>query len=175
MVSKIYCGIKEELPRGYSKRGSMLECAKKRNGIMYFGIKKVDDNIIAVARRPKVKEITSSKLLLEITSNRGRLYKMKKDYPYEKDPQKKKEIRAEFEKIRAKIEDLKIVYNQKLKEEEAKSKKKRVSELDFKLVAKDKKIAAEKEALKLSKKNSKSKTGSAKKGSKSKTGSAKKA
>ena len=55
MPVKIECGVKE--PKGNSRRGTMLECAAKKQ-IRYFGVKKIDKIILDKLIHKDIKKIT---------------------------------------------------------------------------------------------------------------------
>lgn len=103
-MSDAYCGIKS-VPEG-KKRGSMKECAE--NGkISYYGIKKIDMKLVEAASKKKSKsKYSKNDLIVKIGALNGKIKKITKDLPYEKE----KSVRTELEKELKKLEEELKVY-----------------------------------------------------------------
>lgn len=102
---KIYCGARDPIPKSYDRLGSMLECAKKRDGIKYWGVKKIDSKILKMINKEQQEDIIRE-LKLKQSGLIGKLSKLQKDFVREKDKDKKIKIKKEFEKAK---EELSII------------------------------------------------------------------
>lgn len=136
-MSKIFCDV-GEVPKN-KKRGSMKECAELGQ-IKYWGEKKADSKMISLVTDKKKKKKSLSdlnkeyvKLTTKLAGIVGKISRIKKDLPYEKDEKKakkmekdKKELEKEVDKIRDLLIPLKEKINkaQKAKDEEKKKSKK---------------------------------------------------
>lgn len=99
---EVYCGINE--PKSKQRRGSMRECAE-RGQIRYFGLKKIDDRAMKTygLRTEKGKQKHMDDTLKKLGSYRGKRYRLRADLPYEKDRNKKAEMKEEIKKLTVKI------------------------------------------------------------------------
>jgi hypothetical protein len=80
MPSKIVCGVKE--PKGKERRGTMLECAEKKQ-IRYYGLKKVDKVLIdklvnKTKEEKKEKKLSLSEAIGKMNGIKTRITKTEK-------------------------------------------------------------------------------------------------
>ena len=102
MSKKIYCSI-GAVPKG-QKLGSMQQCAEKKQ-IRYYGIKKIDQKLLeAIKKGSKAKE-SRDKLAIKMVGLRGKISKLNKQIPTEKDKKEKEKLKKEVEKIKADLEE----------------------------------------------------------------------
>lgn len=117
-MSKYYCGIKDKVPKG-KVRGSMKECAENGN-ICYYGIKKIDSKLVEARRSRKNRAPTENQLVKQWGTLAGKINKLKKNIPYEKDKKTKKEMKETLNKLTA---ELKVVAAQRNKIKDEREKK----------------------------------------------------
>lgn len=103
---KPYCGVADKIPKGF-KKGSMLECAEK-NQVRLYGLNKIDKRTLQKAKAEK--KPPKTKLLTQIGSLSGKMNKLKKDIPYEKDKKKKGQLQADLKKIQAEYKQVTELY-----------------------------------------------------------------
>ena len=106
-MSTIYCGV-GKIPKG-KKRGTMKECAELGQ-IRYYGIKKIDQKLIDNAKSSG-KKTSRTNLIAKRGSIKGKLYKLRKEAPYEKDEKKKKQMKKEYEKLSKELKQVKKQIN----------------------------------------------------------------
>lgn len=99
---KIYCGAKDPIPKSYDRLGSMLECAKKRDGIKYWGVKKIDSKILKIINKDQEKDIFTELKLKQVRII-GKLNKIHRDFDKEKDKEKKIQLKKEFDKAKSEL------------------------------------------------------------------------
>lgn len=112
-----YCGIEKKPPKGM-KLGSMSECAQKGQ-IRRFGLNKTDPLTIQAAKTPKVNK---NKLLSQIGSTKGKMNRLKKDIPYERNEDKQREMKQEFNKLNKQLKELVSTFNTSFQQNQTKSK-----------------------------------------------------
>lgn len=102
-----YCGMNKTIPKPKTqRRGNMKECAELGQ-IRYWGLHKVDEKTAFASRNRRSNEkATKTKLLNQFGSLRGKIQRLQKDLPREKDAKKRSEMR---ELIRKMQEEVKIV------------------------------------------------------------------
>ncbi len=100
--NKFYCGAKDPLPKSYGRLGSMIECAKKKDGIKYWGVKAVDSVILNIINGKK-EEIQLKKLELEHVGLMGTVSRLKKEFIKDISDKKKEKIRKEFDKVKKQL------------------------------------------------------------------------
>lgn len=107
MPRKVYCGM-DPLKEG-QKRGTLEECTKMKQ-VRYYGVKKIDPDKVKQFRVPKEKR---ELLLTKIGKVTGKLNRLKKNAPFEKDPVKKEKMKEdyrilvqEFNKLNEKLKEL---------------------------------------------------------------------
>lgn len=116
-MSKFYCGIKDKVPKG-KVRGSMKECAENGN-ICYYGIKKIDSKLVEARRSRKNRAPTENQLVKQWGTLAGKITKLKKNIPYEKDKKRKKEMKETLKKLTAELNVIAAQRN-KIKDEREK-------------------------------------------------------
>ena len=114
---KTYCGVQEKVPRGYFKRGSMTECARKKGGITYYGVVRVDDNVLKLARATKTPQVTSSKLYSKYAMLRGKIKRIDRDIPYEKKKENIDKLKAYKKELIEQSKEVMKQYKEKLEDE----------------------------------------------------------
>jgi hypothetical protein len=97
MPPKIYCGANEEPPKN-SEFGTMREC-KEKGQLRRYGRYKADKKILDYKAEKKQAQKSYIDNILAAAKIRGKKNQLKKNIPYEKDPEKKKEMQAEYEKL----------------------------------------------------------------------------
>jgi len=107
---KPYCGIKEPVPRGYSRAGPEY-CANTKQ-IRYYGTKKISEDLIKMATAPKTDIVTEQLKLRTIQERALRLIKeaqiVKIILSTQKDdPKAVKRARAKMEKFKIRRDKLK--------------------------------------------------------------------
>lgn len=121
-MPKIYCNI-GDIPKGH-KRGSMKECAEKKQ-IKYYGEKKVDRKIIiSILDKKKSKKNPQKELddiKVNLASMVGKIKNITRKIENEDDKKKKKQyekekviIEKEFEKTKEKLIGLKRSKQQRI-------------------------------------------------------------
>ena len=110
MPEKTYCGPKDPIPKGYKKRGSMTECASRRGGVMYYGVRQIDPTILKEGFKKVIKPPTSNQIFLKIAGATGAKNRLEDSVKYEKDPTKKAALQAELKENNTKLRNLKIEY-----------------------------------------------------------------
>jgi hypothetical protein len=113
MKTQVYCGPREDVPKGYKRRGSMMECSRRRGGVTYYGIKKLDSKLASIAQKPKKRELSAAQIFVKIAGLQGLISKIKGDYPYEKDADKKAEMKEKYNEAREKMKALKVQYRER--------------------------------------------------------------
>lgn len=99
-----YCGMNKTLPRPKTqKRGSMKECAELGQ-IRYYGLHKIDEKTAFASRNKRSNEkAAKTKLLNQFGSLNGKIMRIKKDMPREKDAKKKAEMKELLTKMVAEV------------------------------------------------------------------------
>lgn len=121
----LYYGPKRTVPDRYKRRAGMVEAATTNN-IKYYGIKKIDPVVEKMLENNKpLTGKTSRTLMVEIATLRGKLYKIRKDLPYERDALKKKLLKEEYSKL---LEEVNALVKKKKEREELENPKEREEE-----------------------------------------------
>lgn len=99
-----YCGMNKTLPKPKTqRRGSMKECAELGQ-IRYWGLHKADEKTAFASRNRRSNEkATKTKLLNQFGSLRGKIQRMQKDMPREKDAKKKAEMKETLAKMMTEV------------------------------------------------------------------------
>src|SRR5579875_3188359 len=92
----IYCGI-GKIPKGYSL-GSMKECASKKQ-IRYYGIKKIDPNLISEIKNQDTKIMDRGKLFIQISKINGKIKNLKNKIKITKNKDDKKKLENDLDKL----------------------------------------------------------------------------
>lgn len=123
----LYYGPKRTVSDRYKRRASMLEAAKTNN-IKYYGIKRIDAVIEKMLENNKPLTGKSAKVLMvEISGLRGKMNKIRKDLPYERDALKKKLLREEYNKL---YDEVKALQEKKREREGLENPKEKEEEVD---------------------------------------------
>lgn len=100
-MSEKFCGI-GKIPKGY-KRGTMKDCLEKKQ-VRYYGLKKVDPKLVEHILTTKGgKPKNRDKLVIELVGKRGTLVRLNRQLADEKDPDVKKVIREQINKVKDEI------------------------------------------------------------------------
>lgn len=115
MSKTAYCGINKTLTKK-QRRGSMKECAEMGQ-VRYWGLYKIDSKTAFAGRNKKSQEkAQKTRMLTQFSSLKGKMLRLKKDIPYEKDPKKKKEMKEAYRKMAVESKELAIKLNQMQRE-----------------------------------------------------------
>jgi len=74
---KSYCGAKD-VPKG-RRRGNMKECSETGR-VSYYGVKKIDARMLAVAKARKKRRPNKTALMKTVVTLRAQINKMRKEY-----------------------------------------------------------------------------------------------
>jgi hypothetical protein len=94
---KLYCGINEPVPKGF-RLGSMQECFNAKK-VMYYGIKKIDNNILNSKKMKEKALMDIDALRTKVSGLMGSLNRIKKQYQRSDDPEEKVKLKKEYDNL----------------------------------------------------------------------------
>jgi hypothetical protein len=108
-MSEPYCGT-GKIPKN-SKRGSMIECAKKGQ-VRYYGLKKIDSRIIENVAKLRKKKVSKEQVREKVFILKARVKKMIKNIKAEKDQDTKDKMKVEAKKVVVQLNEANAVLKQ---------------------------------------------------------------